>query len=361
MSDKLDTSDKPVNEPTRVHDQPTPGSSASMTRRAFNRSTVAGAAAVGLGALPQIAEAASKPSKPAGETLVQQLYKSLNDKQKEEICFGIDHKLRNRVENNWRITRTIDRLLTNDQQDLVKQIVVSLHSERYAGDVLKQINHDNRGKEGFRSCAVAFFGHPDNDTPDKASAKGSDATFEFVFTGRHVTRRCDGAMSDGAAFGGPIFYGHAAESFNEKPTHPGNIYWYQAKRANAVFDMLDGKQRKLALRDDAPRERGTSTVAIHKPDQRHGLPVREMSKDQKAEFAKVMADVLAPFREQDVAEAMRLIKQGGGLDAMQMAFYSNLDVGKDKVWDVWQIEGPNMVWYFRGYPHVHTWVNIKKA
>jgi hypothetical protein len=29
------------------------------------------------------------------------------------------------------------------------------------------------------------------------------------------------------------------------------------------------------------------------------------------------------------------------------------------VWDVWQIEGPNMLWYFRGAPHVHCWVNIR--
>jgi hypothetical protein len=41
-----------------------------------------------------------------------------------------------------------------------------------------------------------------------------------------------------------------------------------------------------------------------------------------------------------------------------MAFYKAGDIGKDGVWDVWQLEGPNMVWYFRGAPHVHVWVNI---
>ena len=34
-------------------------------------------------------------------------------------------------------------------------------------------------------------------------------------------------------------------------------------------------------------------------------------------------------------------------------------MGKDEIWDVFQIEGPNMVWYFRGKPHVHTWLHIK--
>lgn len=43
-----------------------------------------------------------------------------------------------------------------------------------------------------------------------------------------------------------------------------------------------------------------------------------------------------------------------------MAFYKNQDVGEDGVWDVWQIEGPSMIWYFRGDPHVHCWAHIKE-
>jgi hypothetical protein len=48
-----------------------------------------------------------------------------------------------------------------------------------------------------------------------------------------------------------------------------------------------------------------------------------------------------------------------GFENLHMAFYKNQDVGKDGVWDVWQIEGPAMLWYFRGDPHVHTWVHIR--
>jgi hypothetical protein len=71
--------------------------------------------------------------------------------------------------------------------------------------------------------------------------------FEFVLTGRHCTRRCDGDSNEGTAFGGPLFYGHAADGFNEKPNHKDNAYWYQAVRANEVYQMLDGKQRQSAL------------------------------------------------------------------------------------------------------------------
>ena len=34
------------------------------------------------------------------------------------------------------------------------------------------------------------------------------------------------------------------------------------------------------------------------------------------------------------------------------------DVGGDKIWDVWRIEGPSFVWHFRGDPHVHAYINI---
>ena len=34
------------------------------------------------------------------------------------------------------------------------------------------------------------------------------------------------------------------------------------------------------------------------------------------------------------------------------------DIGSDRVWDVWQIEGPEMVWYFRGYPHIHGYFHL---
>ena len=163
----------------------------------------------------------------------------------------------------------------------------------------------------------------------------------------------------GAAFGGPIFYGHAAAGFNEKPDHPGNIYWYQAKRANELFRALDGKQQALALRSDARPEQRKKTVTLRGRDAAlHGVPVAEFSSDQKTLARRVLADVLAPFRKVDVDECMKLIE--AQFDMLHFAYYKNLDIGNDRVWDVWQIEGPSMVWYFRGSPHVHTWVNIRK-
>ena len=55
-------------------------------------------------------------------------------------------------------------------------------------------------------------------------------------TGRHMTLRCDGNSTEHVAFGGPIFYGHAASGFNEKADHPGNVFWPQALAANKVYE-----------------------------------------------------------------------------------------------------------------------------
>ncbi len=55
---------------------------------------------------------------------------------------------------------------------------------------------------------------------------------------------------------------------------------------------------------------------------------------------------------------MDILKKGGGLDKLHMAFYADSDLEGDRVWDVWRVEGPSFVWHFRGDPHVHAYINI---
>ena len=324
-----------------------------LTRRRFLKTTSGIATASALSPfLPETAATAGEAArKPASETLVTQFYKTLTEPQKKLMAFPFNDPLRQAVNNNWHITKaTVGKTFSRDQQAMIRGIFDGLHSEEYAKKVVTQVEHDNQQanrKGGFDGCSVAVFGQP------------GSGQFEFVFAGRHVTRRCDGNSVKGAAFGGPIFYGHAAAGFNEKPDHPGNIYWYQAKRANELFRALDGKQQKLALRSDARPEQRKKTVELRGPDTAlHGVPVADFSSDQKTLARRVMADVLAPFRKVDVDECMKLIE--AQFDNLHFAYYKNLDIGNDRVWDVWQIEGPSMVWYFRGSPHVHTWVNIRK-
>jgi hypothetical protein len=228
---------------------------------------------------------------------------------------------------------------------MISGIFEGLHNPEFVGQVLHHLQED---AGGIGNYSVALFGAP------------GSGKFEFVLSGRHCTVRCDGDSVDGAAFGGPMFYGHEAGGYREAADHPGNVYWYQAKRANEVFQALDGKQRAKALLGDPRGERGTATVALKGSGAPiSGLPVSEMSGDQRELVDQVLADLLHPYRQLDRDEAMNYIRANGGAEALTMSFYKNADIGNDGVWDVWELESPNMLWYFRGYPHVHTWVNIR--
>ena len=324
-----------------------PPHDAASSRRSFLKTTAGAAAGFSAaGLLPTLG--AEKAKKATSETLVKTFYDSLNEEQKKAICFPFEHKLRLKVDNNWQITKAKVKSFNKDQQAMIKEIFMKLHSEEYAQRVYDQVEWDS-GIDGFEGgSSVAVFGEP------------GTGKFEFVLTGRHCTRRCDGDSVEGAAFGGPLFYGHAAKSFNEGPKHEDNAYWYQAVRANEVYQMLDGKQRKVALLGRSRGERGNKTIEL--TGKKTGLPgirAGDLSGDQKDHVLKVVGDLLAPFRKTDSAEAMKYVK-AGGVDNLHLAFYKDENIGKDEVWDVWQLEGPNMVSYFRGKPHVHAWLHIRK-
>ena len=299
-----------------------------------------------LGSVSLAAAAALPKANGSSETLVATLYKSLSAEQNKTVVFPFEHPLRSKVEANWHITPArVGKSFSPDQQAMIKEIFRGLHNPEFVDKVDYHMKEDAGGIENY---SIALFGEP-----------GTGA-FEFVLTGRHCTIRCDGDSVDGAAFGGPIFYGHASQGFNEAPDHPKNVYWYQAVRANQAFQALSGKQREAALLGDPRAEKSTSTVALRKKgEQVPGLPVSAMSRDQRELVKKVLADLLLPFRKKDSDEAMKYIKANGGVEALTMSYYKNLDVGNDGVWDVWQLESPTMIWYFRGNPHVHTWVNIR--
>lgn len=324
---------------------------AGLFRRDF-LSLAGGMAAVSL-MEPSVVRAAPAPSADqkapsAAETKVRELFDTLTSDQKKVLCFPYDHPLRRKVSANWAITEPAIEKLQPAQQDLVEQIVRGLTSEEGYAKFEKQMADDHGGLGSYH---IAIFGEP------------GASRFEFVLTGRHVTMRADGNADGGAAFGGPMVYGHAASGFTEKPTHPGNVFWYQAKRANEVFAALDGKQRARALLGQAPHE---DNIAFKKEGYL-GLPVGEMSPDQKALVHQVMGDLLSPYRKQDAEEVLAILTANGGLDKIHLAFFQkdeggkNADLGKDKVWDIWRLEGPGFVWHFRGAPHVHTWVNITRV
>lgn len=324
---------------------------AELNRRDFVRAAGATAAAVSLAGLVPSAHAAAPQGEP--EKLVEKLYQSLSPEQKSKICFSWDHEegdrglLRTHVSNNWNITdvkslNVAGEFFNGDQQELIEAIFDGLYNPEWRTKIRKQLQ-DDAGGYG-KQQTIAIFGEP------------GSGKFEFVMTGRHLTIRCDGDSSDHVAFGGPIFYGHAAQGFNEAPDHPGNVFWHQALKANKLYEMLDGKQREAALVAAMPQE---AEVPFQGPNGKFpGIPVADLTTDQKEHAQEVLKALLDPYRVSDRDEVARCLEKQGGLDKCSLAFYKEGDIGNDGVWDCWRIEGPSFVWYFRGTPHVHVWVNI---
>jgi hypothetical protein len=301
----------------------------------------------------QVKDAAAGPTAAhAPESLVKVLFESLSPKQREAICFPWDYVdperglLRTRIANNWDITEHYindSEFYTKDQQAIIRRIFEGIISPDWHERIDKQLEDDSGGYGEQNS--IAIFGTP-----------GSDK-FEFVMTGRHMTIRCDGNSAEHVAFGGPIFYGHAAEGFDEGPEHKGNVFWPQAQAANKLYQMLDGKQQKQALlREGLPEE---SRVGFRGKDGTfQGLPVSELSPDQKEHLQQVLKLLLEPYRQSDRDEVHQCLEAQGGLDACHLAYYAQNDIGRDGVWDIWRLEGPSFVWHYRGAPHVHVWVNV---
>jgi hypothetical protein len=125
-----------------------------------------------------------------------------------------------------------------------------------------------------------------------------------------------------------------------------------------VFKALDGKEWELALFDKAPPEDKINLQGAsgHFP----GIAIGELSADKRELVRGVMHDLLSPYRPADAKEVMAEIDANGGLDQVHLSFYKQDALGKDGTWDIWRLEGPSLVWHFRGAPHVHTWVNVAK-
>jgi hypothetical protein len=300
-----------------------------------------GGAVVASAAAPMLFDSrfahAAPTTQSAAETTVQQFYQSLSEKQMLEICFPFDHELRSRVSANWHVTKPSigDDFYTKDQRALIDTIVRSITSEDGYERMIKQMDEDAGGMDAF---SVAVFGEP---------GKGK---FEWELTGRHLTLRADGDSVDKAAFGGPIIYGHGEENVAD------NMYFYQTKRVNEVFNALDAKQNAQALVKKAPKE--TDVQVQGEKGTFSGLCVSDLSGDQKELVEATIKILLAPYREEDRTEVMEIVKAAGGVDKLHMAFYEDGDLEGDKVWDIWRLEGPSFVWHFRGAPHVHAYINI---
>lgn len=323
----------------------------STTRKSFNRRDILRAlgSTAAFAAIPSLRAAATGSGK---DSLPMQFYKSLTEAQRAKIVLPRHHERRGFVSNWWYICpeQRLHTFYTKDQQDLVKQIFESLHHPDYREKMNWQVQKDLMGQIK-NTPSVGFFGTPE------------DEDFEFIYTGHHVTRRTFVHTDHKPGFGGrPIFYGNFAKAFREEKDHAGNPFWYQGLIFNEFVGALGAKQRDKMLVARQPRSEKPSEVIARRANDLPGLAAADLSKDQQAKLLETMRRMLVCFRPDDVAATMRTIEEKKLLERLFISCYGGAyDIGGDKVWDTWQIEGPDLVWYFRGYPHIHGYFHLAAA
>lgn len=313
--------------------------------------------AIALGALSPVVRAAeplattaAAPAKPA-EALVQELCASLSSEQRGTLIYPWNHgadkeglPTRLRMVNSPHFNRRIGDNYTKPQQELCQQILRSICSGEEGYQRISR-NGTFDGSHSFDGLGAVLFGEPTSGQP-----------YSFVFTGHHLTIRCDGNSEPGAAFGGPMYYGHSPHGYS-----PNNAFYYQTKSVLSVFDALDAAQRERAVvAGHMPGEQYASVKFRPQGETRPGIAMRDLSSDQQALVEQVMRDILSPYRKEDADEVMEIVQANGGREAIQLAFYKDARPNDQQPWHFWRLEGPGFVWNYRVLPHVHTFVNISK-
>jgi hypothetical protein len=242
---------------------------------------------------------------------------------------------------NAALGKNIGAVYTKPQQELVQRILRALASDEKGWHQITRAGTWDASKS-FEACGANLFGDV-------------NGKYTWVFSGHHLTIRCDGDSVEGPALGGPLYYGHTPNGYADN-----NVFSYQTYTAMAVFDALDEGQRKKAVITGTPGE-GAPSIQFRKEGEAHpGIAGADLNAEQKGLVEKTMRDLLSPYRKADGEEVMKVIQAKGGMDKVHMAFYK--EPGEERSakrpWHFWRLEGPGFVWNFRVLPHVHTFVNV---
>jgi hypothetical protein len=320
----------------------------SLDRRHFLR-TIGATAAVAVSGAPALAapprEEVLPPPKrvprPA-EGLIRELHSTLTAEQRQRLTLPFDHRFRQQIFNGPMNVR-IDQVYTQAQQELLQRIMRAISSGEEGYRQLARNGSWEQGG-GFGGCGANFFGD--------VATEGRQ--WAWVFSCHHLTVRCDGDSEPDAAFGGPMYYGHGADGHTRQ-----NVFNYQTRAVNSVYDALSEAQRRNAVIVGNNPGEGAASIRFRR--EHPGLRAASLTADQRGLVETVMREVLSPYRREDADEVMSLIKRNGGLDQLHLAFYRDQGVTDAMRWHFWRIEGPGFVWNYRVMPHVHCYVNIARA
>jgi len=322
-----------------------------LGRRDFIRVMGAAATAVTVGGLTllQRARAARAAKQREAEALVFELYKTMDGDQKKKLVLPWDFKAGK---------QPLPARLMTANAAVDKSSVIGLGYDKKQVDILGRIFHSiSNGEHGykqlsrngkfdnsgdFENIGALLYGEPEE-----------GKKFSLVFSGHHLTVRCDGNSEEATAFGGPLYYGHSPSGYATT-----NVFYNQTKIVTELHDALDESQKKAAVMPGLWKDEHGTIRPPKKDAKVPGVCFADMTKDQKELTEKVMKELVSPYRKEDGDEVMELIKANGGMEKISLAFYQEGKNSAKEPWTYWRLEGPGFVWSFRALPHIHTFVYI---
>ncbi|HVL15574.1 MAG TPA: DUF3500 domain-containing protein [Gemmata sp.] len=322
---------------------------APIGRRDFLRAV--GATAAVAAAAPtalQKARAARAEKQREAEAMVFELFKTMDSDQRKKLVLPWDYKAGGQP--------LPARLMTANAA--VGKSVIGLEYDRKQADLLHKIfkaisNGDEGYKKLSRNKGFDASGDFENIGALVYGEPAEGKKFSLVFSGHHITVRCDGDSEEKTAFGGPLYYGHSPSGFATN-----NVFYHQTKVVTELYEALDEKQRKAAVMPGKWMD-GVNTVKLPAKDAKlPGISIGDVSRDQRELVEKVMKELVSPYRKEDGDEVMEIIKANGGMEKICLAFYQEGKTSASEPWTYWRLEGPGFVWSFRALPHIHTFVNI---
>jgi hypothetical protein len=329
-----------------------------LDRRNFIRVVGGSAALLAGGVAPVLAQAPAQapavpaqpapaqPAQPAkqprpAEALIRELHAGLTAEQKRQVELPWNSPNRHRTYNAPMGAR-ISAVYTRPQQELLTRIMRAISSGDEGFNKLARGGNWDQGG-GFVGGGANFFGSFDQ-----------GQQWAWVYTGHHLTVRCDGDSEPDAAFGGPMYYGHSPDGHSQR-----NVFNYQTRSVISVFNALTAAQRGRAVLNAGAWADGAQAIAPRR--QPAGLVASDLTADQKRLVETVMRELLSPYRREDADEVMALIKRNGGLERLHLAFYRDQGAADQTRFSYWRIEGPGFIWNYRVLPHVHCYVNVMGA
>jgi Protein of unknown function (DUF3500)/5'-nucleotidase, C-terminal domain len=274
------------------------------------------------------------------DTLARRLYTSLTDEQRADTCVAYDHPLRQYHNRGvWGGGRAVLFGFNRRQRQILTDL---LHSGLSAEGRDRLPEEDFLRWSGVESMRVLICGDP------------TSSAYQIIMTATHLNLRLGGKSREGAAFGGPQIYGD--QRGNNRVGLPGNVYRDQFLLAQRLFRNLDAGRQKQALVAEAPVQTGIELQG--RSGSFAGIPISDLKPEDKALTRDLIDGILATYPPADVAFAHECIKANGGADALFLSYYQHGEDGDIPDSQVFRLEGPGAVFYFRGFPHVHAFLNV---